>query len=105
HDNIALLLISYGANVDAQGQDGSTALAIASHRRWEDLAQLLIHKGASLNAQGGKYGTALVAAVRLLLASGADLNLRDPKYGSPVEAASRRGLRGVVQLLRSHGAK
>jgi ankyrin repeat protein len=37
HDNIALLLLSYGANVNTQGKDGSTTLAIASHHRWENL--------------------------------------------------------------------
>ncbi|KAJ7327642.1 ankyrin repeat-containing domain protein [Mycena albidolilacea] len=83
HKDIAELLISRGANVNAQHEYYGTALQAASSKGHKDIAELLINTGADVTAQGGEYGTALQAAssnghkdiAELLINKGADVNV------------------------------
>lgn len=76
---VAALLLSKGADVNAQGGEYGSALQAASARRYKEILELLLSKGADINAQGGDYGSALQAAsrwgykktVKLLLSKGA----------------------------------
>ncbi|KAK3281068.1 hypothetical protein CYMTET_11122 [Cymbomonas tetramitiformis] len=84
HGEMACLLIEYGANEDAKGNearddDGRTALYVAS--------------------AGGKNGI-----VKLLLDNGADAQARDNKGGTPLKAAAAGGHRDVVESLLEAGA-
>jgi len=56
------LLVSKGADVNAQGGHFGTALQAASSGGHEKIVELLVSKGADVNAQGGYFGTALQAA-------------------------------------------
>lgn len=98
NEQLCLLLIDHGADVNASLRGGKygSALAAASSR---EVCQLLIKHGADVNAplKCGRYGSALAAAAyagkldvcRLLIENQADVNaiLEYGKYGSALGAA------------------
>ncbi|KAJ7266745.1 ankyrin repeat domain-containing protein [Mycena rebaudengoi] len=108
------LLISQGANMNAQGGYYGNALQAASVKGHEAVVQLLLNRGADVRAQGGHYWTALQAAsvngheavVQLLLHKGASVNAQgyDGSYGNALHLASWDGHEAVVQLLLDKGA-
>ena len=53
------LLLSKGADINAQDRGYGNALQAASVRGYEKIVELLLSKGADINAQGGLYGNAL----------------------------------------------
>ncbi|EAQ93238.1 hypothetical protein CHGG_01473 [Chaetomium globosum CBS 148.51] len=55
----AQILISKGADVNAQGGEYGNALQAASSGGHQEIVKLLLDKGADVNAQGGEYGNAL----------------------------------------------
>ena len=59
---IVELLLSKGADINAQGGFYGNALQAAAYRGHEKIVELLLSKGADVNAQGGYYGNALQAA-------------------------------------------
>ena len=84
HDKIVELLLSKGADVNAQGGKHSSVLQAASFKGHDKIVELLLSKGADVNAQGGVFGSALQAVsfeghdkiVKLLLSKGAVNALR-----------------------------
>ncbi|KAJ7278161.1 ankyrin repeat domain-containing protein [Mycena rebaudengoi] len=106
------LLISQGANMNAQGGYYGNALQAAALEGHEAVVQLLLNQGANVNAQGGEYWTALQAAsleghetvVQLLLNRSADVSAQGGRFGTALQAASRNGHEAVVQLLLNQGA-
>ena len=108
-DAVKRLLAAAGADVNASGDDGTTALARTSDRHVE-IAKLLISNGAEVNATN--YGvTALhkaasdghVEVVKLLLSNGADVNATTPLIPA-LALAARGGYTEVINLLKSAGA-
>ena len=59
HDKTIELLLSKGADVNAQGGFHGTALQAASYGGYDKTIELLLSKGTDVNAQGGPYGGAL----------------------------------------------
>ncbi len=105
-------LLSRGADVNARGPDGSTALAWAAVRNNADVAGLLLRAGAdpdlanaygigplSLAIENGAQGIA-----RLLLENGADPNVPRESGETPLMTAVRMGQLDVVKLLLDRGA-
>ena len=76
---VAELLISSGANVNAKNKSGHTPLRIAAYMKF-DLAELLIAKGATINAM-------------------------DDVSRTPLDDAIEGDKKETVDLLRKHGAK
>ncbi|KAG9227962.1 hypothetical protein BJ875DRAFT_490517, partial [Amylocarpus encephaloides] len=107
------VLLTAGANVNAEDEDGSLPLSRAAERGHEAVVQLLLQKGAKVNAQGGYHGNALQAAsvrgheaiVQLLLQNGAEVNAQGGYYGNALRAASYEGHEATVQLLLQNGAE
>ncbi|CEO59613.1 Putative Pfs, NACHT and Ankyrin domain protein [Penicillium brasilianum] len=103
----AQVLISKGADVNAQGGQYGNALQAASLGGHEEVVKMLLDQGVDVNAQGGEYGNALQAAslggheevVQMLLDQGADVNAQSGKFGSALQAASSKGHEKVVQRL------
>ena len=112
HYKIVELLLSHGADVNAQGGPYGNALQAASYKGHKTTVKLLLSHGADVNAQGGPYGNALQAAsykghkttVKLLLSPGADVNAQGGLYGNALQTASYDGHETTVKLLLSHGA-
>ena len=73
-------LIAAGADVNARGPGGRTALHLA--------------------VEGGRYDV-----LHLLLQHSADVNLRDDEGAAPIDDAIWRGLTDAVALLIAHGAR
>lgn len=131
-EELAVLLVARGAEVNATNNDGETPLHLAAdNSAGTEQSRLLIAKGAAINATDNKGDTPLhIAArwarlgiVRLLIAKGADLNIRNLAGDTPLDAAIRqwtiqvdgarqRGDSGFtedwercIDLLKQHGAE
>ena len=109
---IAGLLVSKGADVNAADSDGVTPLFHCVDDL--DLAQLLISKGAEVRAKAANGRTPLheVACfgspevAELLIARGADVNARDGEDLTPLSCAKTPEPRkDIIALLKRHGAK
>ena len=82
-------LLEAGAKINAQNQDGETALLVAARRGRKELVEFLIKWGADVNIKDREGETALMLAtkcrnkelVAVLVGGGADINLKD-KYGN-----------------------
>lgn len=72
-------LLDKGADVNACGGKGGTALQIAALQGYDDTVRFLLSRGADPNLTGGKYHT-------------------------PLQAAYRRGYYVVLNVLYAHGA-
>ncbi|KFY86468.1 hypothetical protein V500_07614 [Pseudogymnoascus sp. VKM F-4518 (FW-2643)] len=59
YNKVVEVLLSMGANPNAQGGHYSNALYAASSRGYNKIVKALLSKGADVNAQGGHYGNAL----------------------------------------------
>ncbi|KAI9150449.1 Ankyrin repeat domain-containing protein [Paramyrothecium foliicola] len=107
------LLIRFGANVDATGEEYGNALTAAAYDGTIEIVKILLDAGASVN---GPEGWALQAAsseghmeiVELLLSKGADVNACTTHKGMPqgtaLQAAVEAGNFDIVELLLQHNA-
>ena len=104
---MASTLIAGGAEVNAKGPRGRTALHFAGSHKL-DMLQLLIEKGADVNARDADGDSGLDEAVwigaldaaAILLAHGAHLNdVQTTSGATPVNEASYRGHAQVVRYL------
>lgn len=59
HDKIVEVLLSKGANVNAQGGRYSNALQAVSAAVHDKIVEVLLSKGANVNAKGGLDGSVL----------------------------------------------
>ncbi|KAB8244890.1 hypothetical protein BDV35DRAFT_381881 [Aspergillus flavus] len=113
------MLLSKGADINAQGRQYETALQVACCRGHDQVVQILLEKGANIHHFranihhfSGKYGNALQAAslgghdriVQMLLERGADVNAGGGHDGSALQAASSEGHVQIVQMLLEKGA-
>lgn len=103
-------LVEKGADVNAGGKNGQTALMAAAFAGATDNARFLIKKGALVNARDNEGRTPLIYAVQsgnsniveLLLDKGADVNTEDDKRGeTALMYAACNGDADVVQTLLS----
>jgi ankyrin repeat protein len=110
---VVKLLIKHGADVNAKGPYGQTALYYAIYSYRDEIAELLIANGADVNAKSDDGDTPLLAAARqpdpamdeftldeyklrtyraiyditeLLIVKGADVNVRDKQGNTPLYA-------------------
>ncbi|CEO59719.1 hypothetical protein PMG11_04384 [Penicillium brasilianum] len=106
HMTIVQLLLTKGADINAENLWGGTVLIEAAEGGHEAIVQLLIAKGADVNATGGKALAKAAergheAIVQLLIAKGADVNATG---GKALAKAAERGHEAIVQLLIAKGA-
>jgi len=104
-------LLSKGARVDQQNDEGETALSIAAKLGWFEGAELLVKRGAAVDIANDRGETPLILAVqrrdlpvvRLLLSRGADPLRTDNVAGySALDYAKRDGRSAaVVRLLEA----
>jgi ankyrin repeat protein len=90
--NAVKAALEAGADVDARGQGGRTALMSASMRSFIQIMEVLLEAGASVDLRGALGETALILAasgrggesIQLLLGNGADPNLGDRAKKRPL---------------------
>ena len=105
------LLISKGANVNAEDEEKKTPLHYAAETGQMEVVQLLVEAGADINAGEGEW-TALHGAVyegrrdiaELLIQKGADVNTKDKNGHQPLFNAIWKKDLDTVKLLINKGA-
>ena len=117
HNEITMLLIEKGANVNARVQSGQaegwTPLRMAAHNGDALIAELLIKKGADLNAPDKSGITPLHSAayfghvnvIKVLLDNKANVNIRDMDGNTPLKIAIIRNHHQAAELIRSRGGQ
>ena len=105
-------LLKSGADVNAQQDDGATALQWAAYRGDADLTGLLLKAGAKPGLANHNGATPLwlaashgdAAVIQALLKGGADANEKLPLGRRPLMLAARSGHVDAVRVLLEHGA-
>ncbi|GMH36824.1 hypothetical protein BSKO_04697 [Bryopsis sp. KO-2023] len=106
------MIIVAGADIDAQNDHGSTALAYAAQFGQLDAAKALVRAGANVNARNVAGETPFHYAsfagipefVQLLLDNGAEIDAQDYFGDTPVFWAAKSGSAEVIEVLKSSGA-
>src|SRR5260370_871056 len=102
-------LLREGADVNAKGSYGSTALIGAAARGHTNTLRTLLEKGADVNAKDNNGRTALTEAafeghtdtVRALLEQGADVNVRDTDGDTALSKAEKQNYSDIIALLKA----
>ncbi|SPR08170.1 ankyrin repeat-containing protein 13 [Orientia tsutsugamushi] len=113
--SIAQALLTHGANVNLEDEDGNTALHYATnHFHHKEITEILLNHGANVNAQNNVGDTALHRAAKsglgptvlCLLKSGASVHLKGENGNSVLHCAAQgRGPNeSIVKAVLHHGA-
>jgi ankyrin repeat protein len=106
-------LLDQGANLNAHGKQGDSALSQAISRDKLDVFKFLIAKGADIGGVDSNNATLLLLSARkrspefarILLGKGADLNAKDKRGLTPLHrAADTRSAIETLKLLLEKGA-
>ena len=109
---MAELLLSKGANVNMQTNNGSSSLMVASRYGHSDVVQTLLDKDAEVNMQNNNGSASLMFAsqnghndvVKTLLDKGAQVNMQDNDGWSSLMIASQKGHSDTVKVLLDNHA-
>jgi len=111
---VAQLLVSSGANVDAKDDHGCTPLHLATEHERLGIVQLLVSCGADVNAKNQNRKTPLhcaaernsnVEVLQYLVSQGADINTKNWRGKTPLLVAAECNSNvEVLQYLVSQGA-
>ncbi|KAJ6387376.1 hypothetical protein OIU78_017153 [Salix suchowensis] len=110
YEDISLLLIEQGVDVNISDKFGNTPLLEAIKGGHDEVASLLVQAGASLgidDAGGFLFTTIAKRDLNLLkrvLANGINPNAKNFDYRTPLHIAASEGLHSIVSLLVEAGA-
>jgi ankyrin repeat protein len=104
HSRIAELLVAYGVDVNAAGDDQLTALHLAIENGHNRLARWLLTKGARLDVFTASGLGRRDDVARILAADAALVRSEREDGSSPLHWAARSGQRAVAELLLARGA-
>ena len=108
-----LWLLERGANIEAKGENGWTALMYATQSGRTETVEWLIEREANIEAKDDDGYTALMIAaklgnvekVALLLKHGANIEAKDDDRRTALMIATQLGKKEVIALLIKYGAK
>jgi uncharacterized protein len=109
----AIAMLAKGANPNAPGPDGTTALMWAAANDDVELVRALVKAGADVKAKN-HFGTSAITEaailgsapiIDVLLKAGADANFKNPEGETPLMAAARSGKVDAARLLIEGGAE
>ena len=106
-------LVSAGADVNKQRNDGASALSIASQEGHLEIVNILLDNGAQIETRDNLGRTPLWFAaaneqtdiVRALVSAGADVNTQRNDGSSALGFASKKGHLDIVNILLENGAQ
>ena len=114
-DDVAYLVTTHPERIDAYGDDGFTALGVASYFGRFDIARYLVLKGADVNrpsdngynvyplhsAAAGNFTSTAI----MLIENGADVNVRQLAGSTPLHLAAQNGNPELLIWLLEKGAR
>lgn len=108
HAEVVRILLRAGINVNAQRDDGVTALMVAAFRGQNLIVNVLINNGANYNIRDNEGNTALIYAasngnkdvVVELLNAGADRNIKNRSGKTAMMKAADNGHKDIVSLFK-----
>jgi ankyrin repeat protein len=110
-DDMILILLAAGGDIEATDTKGHTPLVLASYHGFETTSELLLSNGANPNgttASGSPLmGVAFkghLGIARLLLSAGADPDLRNDAGQTAIMMAALFDRRDIIELLLVAGA-
>jgi len=106
-------LLTKGAYVNTQDENGVTPLSYAADRGHKEIVKILLAHGANVNARSDIGSTPLMNAafmghlkiVKFLIANGADVNAQSNEGTTPLMNAAANGNKEIVETLLSNGAE
>ena len=116
-ENLAKLLVEYGADVNAIDVGGDTALMWAANGGHLNVVEFLVEHGANVNTAATHYtnagSTALIYAsekghvnvVKYLIQHGANINAKNKDGDTALSIAEKNGHKEIARILREAGAK
>ena len=113
HDDVAMMLLSAGASVDARNRGGFTPLHAAAYVGEPVIAAALLDHGANIDDQRNKAGVTPLSiaaeqgrteVARILIERGAGLELAERNGYTPLTRALWRNQAKVIALLQASGA-
>ncbi|KAA0153200.1 hypothetical protein FNF29_03388 [Cafeteria roenbergensis] len=112
HLEVARLLLSHGADIEARDIFGQTPLVLAAKKGHLSIAELLLDAGADVNAKSKADWTALTSCAlrgwtdlaRLLLAHGADTGAVTSNGWTAITLCGQQGHPAIARLLLDSGA-
>lgn len=114
-ENLAKLLVEYGADVNAKDIVGDTALMWAANGGHLNVVEFLVEHGANVNAAATGHicagSTALIYAsekghvnvVKYLIKHGANINAKNKNGDTALSIAEKNGHTEVARILREAG--
>ncbi|MEK4198634.1 ankyrin repeat domain-containing protein [Cytobacillus sp. FSL K6-0265] len=105
-----LTLLKIGANINAQDEDGNTAVMAATQQNQVEIVKVLIVHGADINIRNKRLDNVLLYAgaegllqiVQLAIQAGADTTITNRYGGIAIIPACERGHIEVVKELLTH---
>jgi ankyrin repeat protein len=112
HLGVVELLLTHGAYIHRESNDGDTPLLYACAAESVDIARSLFSIGGRVNCRGPYGSTPVykacdidnVALVELLLSNGALINCKNKRGNTPLHIACKFGKVAIVELLLNTGA-
>ena len=115
HTDAACALVSAGADVNTQRNDGASALGVASQEGYIDTVNILLDNGAQIETRDKSHdhtplwyavASGHTDVVRALVSAGADVNTQCTYNGvSALSFASNKGHIDIVNILVDNGTE